>query len=57
MVLVTGMSSPDTRRVEEVALLLLRKPFDPEALLDALTLALDHCRRRETSDGAAFAAH
>ena len=28
------MSSPDTRRVEEVgALLLLRKPFDPEALL------------------------
>jgi CheY-like chemotaxis protein len=58
VVLVTGMSSPDSRRVEEVgALLLLRKPFDREALLDALTLALDRSRRRETSGGAAFAAH
>jgi CheY-like chemotaxis protein len=58
VVLVTGMSSPDTDRVEEVgALQLLRKPFDREALLEALTLALNHRPRKETSGGAAFAAH
>ena len=58
VVLVTGMSSPDTDRVEEVgALRLLRKPFDREALLEALTLALDHRPRKETSGGPAFAAH
>ena len=58
VVLVTGMSSPDTCRVEEVgALQLLRKPFDREVLLDALTLGLEHCRRKQTSGGAAVVAH
>jgi FixJ family two-component response regulator len=53
---MTGMSSPDHRHVEEAgALLLLRKPFDREAMLDALTLALERCRRKEASGGAAFA--
>jgi CheY-like chemotaxis protein len=56
VILMTGMSSPDNRHVEEAgALLLLKKPFDREALLDALTLALEHCRRKEASGGAAFA--
>jgi DNA-binding response OmpR family regulator len=56
VVLMTGMSSPDHRHVEEAgALLLLRKPFDREAMLDALTLALERCRRKEASGGAAFA--
>jgi FixJ family two-component response regulator len=56
VILMTGMSSPDTRHVEEAgALLLLKKPFDREALLDGLTLALEHCRRKEASGGAAFA--
>ena len=58
VVLVTGMSAPDARRVEEVgALQLLRKPFEREVLLEALTLALDHARRKPTPGGAAFAAH
>ena len=57
-VLMTGMSSPDTRRLEETgALQLLRKPFDREVLLEALTLALDHSRLRQTSGGAAFTTH
>jgi CheY-like chemotaxis protein len=57
VVLMTGMSSPDTRRVEEVgALQLLRKPFAREALVDALTLALEHCRRNEASGGTGLAA-
>jgi FixJ family two-component response regulator len=52
------MSSPDARRVEEVgALQLLRKPFEREVLLEALTLALEHSRRKQTPGGAAFAAH
>jgi CheY-like chemotaxis protein len=56
VILMTGMSSPDNRHVEEAgALLLLRKPFDLEAMLDALTRALDHCRRKEASGGAALA--
>jgi CheY-like chemotaxis protein len=56
VVLMTGMSSPDYRHVEDVgALLLLRKPFDREALRHALTLALENCRREEASGGAAFA--
>jgi CheY-like chemotaxis protein len=58
VLLMTGMSAPDSRRIEEVgALELLRKPFDREALLDALTRALDRGRRKETSGGAAFATH
>ena len=58
VVLVTGMSAPDTRRVEEVgALLLLRKPFDREALVGALTLGLERGRRNEASGGAAIATH
>ena len=57
VVLMTGMSSPDTRRVEEVgALLLLKKPFAREALVDALTLALEDCRRKAASGGTALAA-
>ena len=56
VVLVTGMSSPDPRRVEEAgALLLLRKPFAREALVDALTLALEQRRRKEASGGTALA--
>jgi len=56
-VLMTGMSNPDRRRVEEAgALLLLQKPFSREAVVDALTLALEHCRREDASGGAAFAA-
>jgi CheY-like chemotaxis protein len=58
VVLVTGMSSPDARRVEEAgALQLLKKPFDREVLLEALMVALDHARRKQTSGGAAFAPH
>ena len=56
VVLVTGMSSPDPGRVEEVgALLLLKKPFAREALVDALTLALEQRRRKEASGGTALA--
>jgi CheY-like chemotaxis protein len=56
-VLMTGMADPETARVEEVgALLLLKKPFTREALVDALTLALEQCRRQEAAGGAAFAA-
>ena len=58
VVLMTGMSSPDARRMEEAgALQLLRKPFDREVLLEALMVALDHARRKHTSGGAAFATH
>ena len=57
VILMTGMSSPDTRRVEEVgALLLLKKPFSREALIDALALGLERCRREETTGGSAFVA-
>jgi CheY-like chemotaxis protein len=57
VVLMTGMSSPDSRRVEEAgALLLLKKPFEREAMIDALTLGLEQCRRRQgASGGTAFA--
>jgi CheY-like chemotaxis protein len=56
VVLMTGMSSPDTRRMEEAgALLLLKKPFEREAMIDALALGLEHCRREEASGGTAFA--
>jgi len=56
VVLMTGMSSPDTRRVEDAgALLLLKKPFEREAMIDALTLGLEQCRREEASGGTAFA--
>ena len=58
VVLMTGMSNPDTARVAEVgAVLLLRKPFTRESVIDALTLALAQCGREEASGGAAFAAH
>jgi len=57
VVLMTGMSSPDARRIEEVgALLLLKKPFAREAVVDALTLALEQRRRREASGGTILAA-
>jgi len=56
-VLMTGVADPDRRRVEEVgALLLLQKPFPREAVVDALTLALEQCRREGASGGTAFAA-
>jgi CheY-like chemotaxis protein len=48
VVLMTGMSHPDMRRIEEAgALLLLKKPFPRETVVDALTVALDHNRRTE----------
>jgi CheY-like chemotaxis protein len=51
-VLMTGMSNPDRVRVEEVgALLLLQKPFPREAVVDALTLALEQVRREGASGG------
>jgi CheY-like chemotaxis protein len=57
VVLMTGMSAPDPRRVEEVgALQLLRKPFAREAMVDALTLALEHSRRNDASGGIGVAA-
>ena len=56
-VLMTGVSHPDRSRVEEVgAVLLLQKPFPREAVVDALTLALEQCRREGASGGTAFAA-
>lgn len=56
VVLMTGMSLPDARRMEEAgALLLLKKPFDREAMIDALTRGLEQCRREEASGGAAVA--
>jgi DNA-binding response OmpR family regulator len=56
VVLMTGMSNPDTRRVSDVgAVMLLRKPFTRENVVDALTLALEQCRREGASGGAAFA--
>jgi CheY-like chemotaxis protein len=55
-VLMTGMSNPDRTRAEEVgALLLLQKPFPREAVVDALTLALEHGRREDQSGGTACA--
>jgi CheY-like chemotaxis protein len=46
VVLMTGMSNPDARRVTESgALLLLHKPFTRETIVDALTLALAQARR------------
>ena len=55
-VLMTGMSNPDRTRVEEVgALLLLEKPFPREALIDALTLALEQGRREDKSGGTTWA--
>jgi len=57
VVLMTGMSNPDTNRAAEAgAILLLRKPFARESVVDALTLALEQCRRDSASGGAAFAA-
>jgi CheY-like chemotaxis protein len=57
VVLMTGMSSPDARSIEESgALLLLKKPFEREALVDALTLALEERRRKDASGGTALAA-
>jgi FixJ family two-component response regulator len=46
VILMTGMSNPDPRRIgESGALLLLHKPFPREAVVDALALALAHSRR------------
>ena len=46
VVLMTGMSNPDRERVSEAAaVLLLEKPFTREAVVDALTLALERHRR------------
>jgi CheY-like chemotaxis protein len=46
VVLMTGMSNPDRRRVAESgALLLLQKPFPRETVINALTVALAHTRR------------
>jgi two-component system OmpR family response regulator len=48
VVLMTGMTNPDRERVTEVgAIMLLQKPFEREAVIDALTLALAHSRREE----------
>jgi CheY-like chemotaxis protein len=54
VVLMTGMSNPDRKRIAESgALLLLEKPFEREALMDALTLALDYGRRNDPNRHAA----
>ncbi len=46
VVLMTGMSNPDTRRaIDAGALLLLAKPFPRESLVDALAVALEHGRQ------------
>ena len=48
VVLMTGMSNPDIERVIEAgAIMLLQKPFDREAVIDALTLALAQARRED----------
>ena len=54
VVLMTGMSHPDMKRIGEAgALLLLQKPFTREVVVDALTLALEHGRRGAASGHAA----
>jgi CheY-like chemotaxis protein len=51
VILMTGMSHPDLQRVAESgALCLLRKPFDREALVEALQLGL--ARKRAQKPGA-----
>ena len=57
VVLMTGMSNPDSERAAEVgAVLMLQKPFAREVIVDALTLALEQGRREDASGGAALAA-
>ena len=57
VVLMTGMSNPDARRVTESgALLLLQKPFPREAVVDALALALAHNRRNDGAGQAELSA-
>lgn len=52
VVLMTGMANPDTRRVGEAGgLLMLRKPFAREAVVEALGTALEHGRRGATGWG------
>ncbi|MGH9370637.1 MAG: response regulator [Vicinamibacterales bacterium] len=52
VVLMTGVSNPDMRRVVEVgALLLLQKPFPREAVVHALTMALEHSDREGATNG------
>ena len=47
VVLMTGVGTPDSLKVEEAgALMLLQKPFERESLLEALSRALEHRRRR-----------
>jgi CheY-like chemotaxis protein len=51
VVLMTGMLNPDIERVIEVgAILLLKKPFTREEVIDALTRALADSRRDDPSD-------
>jgi CheY-like chemotaxis protein len=58
VVLMTGMSNPDTDRAREAgAVLILQKPFAREAVVDALTLALEQARRDDAAGGAAVATH
>jgi CheY-like chemotaxis protein len=48
VVLMTGMTNPDPQKVRDSgALLLLKKPFCRETLIEALTVALEHSRRDE----------
>jgi CheY-like chemotaxis protein len=57
VVLMTGMSNPDARRVTESgALLLLQKPFPRETVVDALALALAHNRREDGAGRAELSA-
>jgi CheY-like chemotaxis protein len=56
VVLMTGMANPNMKRIAESgALLLLQKPFIREALVDALTLALEHSRRSDAAGHTAAA--
>jgi CheY-like chemotaxis protein len=46
VVLMTGMSNPNSSRVAESgALMLLHKPFEREAIVEALTIAIERKRR------------
>ena len=55
-VLMTGMARPDPVRASESgALLMLRKPLSHETVIDALTLALEQCRRKGAAGGTALA--
>lgn len=56
VVLMTGMTTPDARRVADSgALRLLKKPFTREVVIDALALALEHRRLADNSGHVAAA--